>query len=142
MKRHIGAAWASVRKYSSQLYDRKNARLSLKIRLFKAEVMDAMLYRCATWTLRSQDFSSLRTAHHKLFVFFLRYTIRESGMGHAPVLFFIFYFSAANLSRCFSLYLFTSLIPLFDLIAVPLSLLLHFYFAVWRTRCPCPCLPI
>ena len=66
VKRRIGAAWASVRKYSSQLYDRRNARLSLKIRLFKAEVMEAMLYGCATWTMRSQDFSSLRTAHHKL----------------------------------------------------------------------------
>ena len=32
IKRRIGAAWASVRKYSSQLYDRRNARLSLKIR--------------------------------------------------------------------------------------------------------------
>ena len=32
---------------------------------------------------------------------------------------------------------------LFDLIAVPLSLLLCFYFAVYRIRirCPCPCLP-
>ena len=66
VKRRIGAAWASVRKYSSQLYDRRNARLSLKIRLFKAHVMEAMLYGCATWTMRSQDFSSLRTAHHKL----------------------------------------------------------------------------
>ena len=66
IKRRIGAAWASVRKYSSQLYDRRNARLSLKIMLFKAEVMEAMLYGCATWTMRSQDFSSLRTAHHKL----------------------------------------------------------------------------
>ena len=47
-KRRIGAAWASVKKYSSQLYDRRNARLSLKIRLFKAEVMEAMLYGCAT----------------------------------------------------------------------------------------------
>ena len=65
-KRRIVAAWASVRKYSSQLYDRRNARLSLKIRLFKAEVMEAMLYGCATWTMRSQDFSILRTAHHKL----------------------------------------------------------------------------
>ena len=36
IKRRIGAAWASVRKYRSQLYDRRNARLSLKIRLFKA----------------------------------------------------------------------------------------------------------
>ena len=48
------------------MYDRRNARLSLKIRLFKAEVMEAMLYGCSTWTMRSQDFSSLRTAHHKL----------------------------------------------------------------------------
>ena len=66
IKRRIAAAWASVRKYSSQLYDRRNARLSLKIRSFKAEVMEAMLYGCATWTMSSQDFSSLRTAHLKL----------------------------------------------------------------------------
>ena len=66
IKRPIGAAWASVRKCSSQLYDRRNARLSLDIRLFKAEVMEAMQYGCATWTMRSQDFSTLRTAHHKL----------------------------------------------------------------------------
>ena len=66
IKRRIGAALASVRKYRSQLYDRRNDRLSLKIRLFKADVMEAMLYGCATWTMRSRDFSSLRTAHHKL----------------------------------------------------------------------------
>ena len=39
IKRRIGVAWASVRKYSSQLYDRRNVRLSHKIRLFKVEVM-------------------------------------------------------------------------------------------------------
>ena len=48
IKRRIGAAWASIRKYSSQFYDRRNARLSLKIRRFKAEVMEVMLYGCAT----------------------------------------------------------------------------------------------
>ena len=58
IKRRIGTAWASVRKYSSQLYDRRNARPSLKIRLFKAEIMKTMLYGCATWTMRSQDLSS------------------------------------------------------------------------------------
>ena len=63
IKRRIGAASASVRKYSSQLYDLRNARLSLKIRLLKAEVMKAMLYGCATWTMRSQDFSSLHNSH-------------------------------------------------------------------------------
>ena len=41
IKRRIGAAWASVRKYSSQLYDRRHARLSLKIRLFEGEAMEA-----------------------------------------------------------------------------------------------------
>ena len=56
VKRRIGAAWAGVRKYSSQLYDRRNARLSLKIRLFKAEVMeiccmDAPRELCAPRTL-------------------------------------------------------------------------------------------
>ena len=44
IKRRIGAAWASVRKAISQLYDRVNERLLLKIRLYKAEVMEAMLY--------------------------------------------------------------------------------------------------
>ena len=48
IKRRIGAAWASARKYSSQLYDRRNARLSLKIRLLKAEVMEA----CCTYVPR------------------------------------------------------------------------------------------
>ena len=43
IKRRIGSAWASVRKYSSQWCDRRNARLSLKVRLFKAEVMEAVL---------------------------------------------------------------------------------------------------
>ena len=80
----IGAAWASVRKYSSQLYDRRNARLSLKIRLFKAEVMEAMLYGCATWTMRSQDFSSLRTAHHKLLLRIIGFR-RKDRIGYKPL---------------------------------------------------------
>ena len=66
IKRRIGAAWASVKINSSQLYDRQNARMSLKIRLIKAEVLEATLSGCATWMIRSQDFSILRAAHHKL----------------------------------------------------------------------------
>ena len=84
VKRRIGVAWASVRKYSSQLYDRRNARLSLKIRLFKAEVMEAMLYGCATWTMRSQDFSSLRTAHHKLLLRIIGFR-RKGRTGYKPL---------------------------------------------------------
>ena len=84
IKRRIGVAWASVRKYSSQLYDRRNARLSLKIRLFKAEVMEAMLYGCATWTMRSQDFSSLRTGHHKLLLRIIGFR-RKDRIGYKPL---------------------------------------------------------
>ena len=84
VKRRIGAAWASVRKYSSQLYDRWNARLSLKIRLFKAEVMEAMLYGCAMWTMRSQEFSSLRTVHHKLLLRIIGIR-RKDRTGYKPL---------------------------------------------------------
>ena len=34
----------------------------------QAEVIEALLYGCATWELRSEDFDSLRIAHHKLFL--------------------------------------------------------------------------
>ena len=84
IKRRIGAVWPSVSKYSSQLNDRRNARLSLKIRLFKAEVMEAMLYGCATWTMRSQDFSSLLTAHHKLLLRIIGFR-RKDGIGYKPL---------------------------------------------------------
>ncbi|CAM9400878.1 unnamed protein product, partial [Sphacelaria rigidula] len=64
--RRISAAQARIRKYSSQLYDRPNAELSLKVRRLKEEVVEALLYGCATWTLRSEDFDSLGIAHHNL----------------------------------------------------------------------------
>ena len=77
-----------------------------------------------------------------LCVFFLRYTVGESGMGSAPVfiLFFILFFrqlTPRDAPPCVCLPL-----SLFDLIAAPLSLLLHFCFALWRTRYPCPYLSI
>ena len=84
IKRRIGPAWTSVRKYSSQLYDRRNAQLSLKIGLFKAEVMEAMLYGCPTWTMRSQNFSSLRTAHHKLLLRIIGFQ-RKDRTGYKPL---------------------------------------------------------
>ena len=84
IERRIGAAWVSVRKYSSQLYDRRNARPSLKIRIFKAEVMEAMLYGCTTWTMRSQYFSNLRTAHHKLLLRIIAFR-RKDRTGYKPL---------------------------------------------------------
>ena len=84
IKLRIGASWASVRKYSSQLYDRQNAQLSLKIGLFKARVIEAMLYGCATWTMRSPDPSSLLTAHHKLLLRIIGFRC-EDRTGYKPL---------------------------------------------------------
>ena len=85
IKRRIDAAWASVRKYSSQLCHRRNARLSLKISLLEAEgVMEAMLYGCATWNIHSQDFSRLRTAHHKLLLRYIGFR-RKDRTGYKPL---------------------------------------------------------
>ena len=84
IKRRIGAAWASVRKYSSHLYDRRNARLSLKMKLFKAEEMEAMLYGCATGAMRSQNFSSRCTAHHKLRLRIIGFR-RKDRTGYKPL---------------------------------------------------------
>lgn len=67
INRRIRVASARLREYSSQLYDRSNTQLPMKIRLLQAEVMEAMLYGCATWTLRSEDFDTTRPAHYKLY---------------------------------------------------------------------------
>ena len=84
IKHPIGVAWASVRRYSSQMYNPRNARLSLKIRLFKAEVVEAMLYGCTTWTMRSQDSSSVRTAHPKLLLCIIGFR-RKNRTGYKPL---------------------------------------------------------
>ena len=54
--------------------------------LFKAEVVEAMLYACATGAMRSQGFGSLRTAHHKLL---LRATVFRCNdrTGYKPLLY-------------------------------------------------------
>ena len=43
-----------------------------------------MLYGCATWTMRSQDFSSLRTAHHKLLLRIIGFR-RKDRTGYKPL---------------------------------------------------------
>ena len=43
-----------------------------------------MLYGCATWTMRSQDFSSLRTAHNKLLLRIIGFR-RKDRTGYTPL---------------------------------------------------------
>ena len=43
-----------------------------------------MLYGCATWTMRSQDFSNQRTAHHKLLLRIIGFR-RKDRTGYTPL---------------------------------------------------------
>ena len=86
INRRISVAWERIRKLSSQPYDKPNAELSLKVRLLKAEVIEAQSYGCATWTLRSEDSDSLRIAHHKLLLRVVGFR-RKGGTGYKPLFF-------------------------------------------------------
>ena len=58
--------YCSIHDRSEFFFRTTNAKLSLKVRMLKAEVVEALLYGCATWTLRPEDYESLRTVQHKL----------------------------------------------------------------------------
>ena len=49
----------------------KAARLTLKVLLLKAEVMETLPYGCATWALGKEHKSEMRIPHHR---FHLRIT--------------------------------------------------------------------
>ena len=42
------AAWAGIRRFSRELFDRPRAPWRLKVRLLRAEAMEALLYGCMT----------------------------------------------------------------------------------------------
>ena len=58
-------AWCSFRKYTLEPYDRPSAPLELKIRMLRAEVLEAMLYGCVAWSPRAYHYDTLRRAHHR-----------------------------------------------------------------------------
>ena len=43
------AAWACIRRFSRELFDRPRAPWRLKVRLLRAEAMEALLYGCMAW---------------------------------------------------------------------------------------------
>ena len=53
-------------RYGPPLYDQRTAPLRLKVRTLKAEVMDAMLYRCVTWSPTVAHLAILRKTHYRL----------------------------------------------------------------------------
>ena len=63
--RRIRYAWCSFREYTLELYDRPSAPLGLKNRMLRAEVLETMLYGCATWSPRACHYDTLHRAHHR-----------------------------------------------------------------------------
>ena len=64
--RRSSACWMCIRRYQQELYDRPNVPLDLKIRMVKAEAVEALLYGCVTWTTRQEHYRKLRTVLHRI----------------------------------------------------------------------------
>ena len=62
--RRAHSSWLRIRRYLRELYDRSIVSLSLKTRMVKAEVIEA-LCGCVTWTIYQEHYSTLLTAHNR-----------------------------------------------------------------------------
>ena len=54
--RRIRAGLMSFNRYRAELYDLPTASLELKTRMVKSEVVEALLYGCATWIPLKGDY--------------------------------------------------------------------------------------
>lgn len=72
------AAWACIRRYATELFDRPGAPFRLKARLLQAEAVEALLYGCMTWSPRRDHCRLLQTTHHQLLLRVIGYR-RERG---------------------------------------------------------------
>ena len=65
--RRIRAGWMGFKRYKRELYDRPKASLlPLKARMVRSEVVEALLYGCATWTPLKGHYGKFRTTHHRM----------------------------------------------------------------------------
>ena len=63
INRRIRAGWMGFKRYKRELYGRPKASLLPMVRY---EVVEALLYRCATWTPLKGHYAKLRTTHHRM----------------------------------------------------------------------------
>ncbi|CAB1110695.1 unnamed protein product [Ectocarpus sp. CCAP 1310/34] len=61
----ICRAWKCYRRNSTSMYDRKRANRQLKIRLLQAEVVQTLLYGCASWSLAAEHYTKLNGTHRQ-----------------------------------------------------------------------------
>ena len=67
-----------IRRFSRELFDRPRAPQRLKVRLLRAEAMEALLYGCMTWALRRDHYRLLRRTRYRLLLRVIGYR-RERG---------------------------------------------------------------
>ena len=65
IKRRVRLAWTCYSRFKRELYNMEVTPFALKSRMLKADVMETLLYGCETWTLGTEHFAELRTAHHR-----------------------------------------------------------------------------
>ncbi|CAB1098510.1 unnamed protein product [Ectocarpus sp. CCAP 1310/34] len=56
---------ATVGTGSASMYDRRRAYRQLKIRLLQAEVVETLLYGCASWSLTAEHYTKLNGTHRQ-----------------------------------------------------------------------------
>ena len=83
------AAWACIGRFSRELFDRPRASWRHKVRLLKAEAMEALLYGRMMWAPRRDHYRLLRRTHHRLLVRVVRnrrerVTYRQFSYAQAP----------------------------------------------------------
>ena len=66
IRRRIGRAWGKMRQYSKPVFDCRSVWLSLKVSLMKSEVLEVLLYGCATWTLPAEPWKLLVKTHRTI----------------------------------------------------------------------------
>ena len=55
-----------VSPYAIVVYDRPTAIVPMAVRMLQAEVREALLYGCSTWTLLTREYGLLRIQHYRL----------------------------------------------------------------------------
>ena len=55
-----------IKRYLRELYDQPKVAFSFKTRTVKAEVIEALLYGCSTWTLHKEYYSKLLIVQHRV----------------------------------------------------------------------------
>ena len=66
IKNRICRAWRCFRRHSEAMYDRRRANMWLKVQLLQAEVVETLLYGCASWSLTADHYTKLNGAHRLL----------------------------------------------------------------------------